>query len=562
MLKKRKKISFNFVIVIALLLIVSGTAIFVSTKWKPAITKKLKSVVYEGSNQLYRIDFKDIHIDLLNGTIVLDSLILVPDSVVYNRLKAKNEAPVHLFSIKMTHLKFREMGLLTAYFKKKVNVRSIEVDNPSIDMIYHKMPKKIKIDERTFYQQIAQSVKAINVRHVSIVNANFDYYNGAKKLNAIKHLDIKANAILIDSLSQFDSTRVLYAKSIGFELIDYKSLTKDKMYTLKIDTVRGALNQKMLTVKGFKLIPSYPELTFSRQFLVQKDRYDFNFSEIKFEGVNYLNLFNDGDLHIKNVKIGKSKVAVFMNRALPPPAIDKGKNYPHIALKRLPIATIIEKISLHNVDVFYTEYNPKTNAKGTLQLANLSGSILNVTNDSIRLQTKSHAIANLTTNVMRQKTLKLDIDFNLTSPTAAFTYTGHIGAFDLKILNPLAKPLGLIAIESGKVQQLDFKISANNKRSTGKVWFRYDNLKIDLLKKNDQGKAKDQGFLSFLANTLLIKDSNPAQGENIRVANITFDRMPQASFFNLMWKSVFVGIRETVGIGMVPMKKMPEPKRK
>lgn len=413
-----------------------------------------------------------------------------------------------------------------------------------------------------FTNKIAKSVKAINVQQVSIVNANFDYYNGTKKLNAVKHLAINANDILIDTLSQFDTTRVLYAKSIGFELIDYKSLTKDKMYTLKIDTVRGALTQRTLTVKGFKLIPSYPELTFSKQFSVQKDRYDLNFNEINFEGIDYLTLNNDGGLHIKNIKIGKSKVAVFMNRAMLPPAIDKGKNYPHVALKRLPIATIIEKISLHNVDVFYTEFNPKTSAKGTLQLANLSGNIVNVTNDSLRLQTKNHALANLTTNLMGQKKLKVDIDFNLTDPAAAFTYAGHIGAFDLKILNPLAKPLGLIAIESGKVQQMDFKISANNKRSSGKVWFRYTNLKVSLLKENDQGKTEDQDFLSFLANMVLIKDSNPVQGENIRVANITFERVPQASFFNLMWKSVFVGIREVVGIGMVPMKKMPEPKRK
>jgi len=33
-----------------------------------------------------------------------------------------------------------------------------------------------------------------------------------------------------------------------------------------------------------------------------------------------------------------------------------------------------------------------------------------------------------------------------------------------------------------------------------------------------------------------------------------FQRTPAASFFNLLWKSVFTGIRETVGIGMVPAK--------
>lgn len=72
-------------------------------------------------------------------------------------------------------------------------------------------------------------------------------------------------------------------------------------------------------------------------------------------------------------------------------------------------------------------------------------------------------------------------------------------------------------------------------------------------------KKKKKGLLSFLANNILIKNDNPTKGEFVRTANITYERVPQASFFNLMWKSVFVGIRETVGIGGVPMKKMPEP---
>ncbi|MNY54423.1 hypothetical protein D3C86_1902980 [compost metagenome] len=66
--------------------------------------------------------------------------------------------------------------------------------------------------------------------------------------------------------------------------------------------------------------------------------------------------------------------------------------------------------------------------------------------------------------------------------------------------------------------------------------------------------AKKKGFLSFLANNLLIKDANPVKGEPARTADITFQRTPAASFFNLLWKSFFIGMREIVGIGVVPVK--------
>lgn len=85
--------------------------------------------------------------------------------------------------------------------------------------------------------------------------------------------------------------------------------------------------------------------------------------------------------------------------------------------------------------------------------------------------------------------------------------------------------------------------------------FYYTALKVALLKETEEGAApKKKGFLSFLANKLVIKDANPSKGEKVRTAEIRFERTPAASFFNLLWKSVFTGIRETVGIGMVPVK--------
>jgi len=332
------------------------------------------------------------------------------------------------------------------------------------------------------------------------------------------------------------------------------------MYTIKVDTVRGSISRKTMDVKGIQLIPMYPDLAFSRKYDAQKDRYDLNFKEINLSGVDFIALNNDGNLHAKRLKIGPAKVKIFMNRELPPPNFDKARNYPHRALKRLSIETLVDTMSLDRVDLAYTEYNPKAKERGTLRLENLSGTILNVTNDSLRLTKNHHALANLTTYVMGTGKMNVKIDFNLTSPDAAFSYVGHIAGFNMQVLNPLSKSLGLIAIESGKVKSADFTISANEKRAKGTVRFEYTDLKVNLLDQGEDGKKEKKGLLSFLANTILIKNDNPTRNEAVRTANVSYERVPQASFFNLMWKSVFVGIRETVGIGIVPIKPMAQPK--
>ncbi len=548
-------------IVLILIVLVGGVAIYLSAKWKPLLNTKIKEGVYEGSDHLYRINFKDIHLNLVTGSVVLDSIQLTPDTNVFNQLKKIRRAPTHLFRIKLAHLNLRRVSVLKAYFKKEIIMNDIILDNPSIDMIYNRVPKRLDTvkDDRTLYQQISKSLKSIRVLNIKIIDADFDYYNGLKKLNAIKHLSVNVKDVLIDSLAQYDTTRVLHSKDIAFAMSGYKSLTTDKMYTIKVDTVRGSISKKTLNVVGVQLIPMYKDLTFSRMYKTQKDRYDLKFDKLSFSGIDFISLNADGNLHAKRLNIGPAKVAVFLNRALPPPSFDKARNYPINALKRLSIATLIDTLTLSNVDINYTEFNPKTKERGTLRLTNLHGQILNITNDSLRLTQKNHAYANLTTHVMGTGKLNVKIDFNLTAAGAPFQYSGHVSPFNLKILNPLSRSLGLVEIRTGYVESVDFNISANERRSSGQVTFKYRELRVNLLEENAEGQKEKKGFLSFLANTVLIKNDNPTKGEPVRTASVAVTRLPQASFFNLMWKSVFVGIREIVGLGAVPMKPMKEP---
>jgi hypothetical protein len=207
-----------------LILLIGGVAIYLSAKWKPLLTEKIKEEVYSGSNHLYQVNFKDIHLNLITGNLVLDSVFLTPDTNVFNQLKAIKKAPTHLFRIKLAHLKLSRIGILTAYFDKKIKINSILLDHPSIDMIYHRVPKKIDTTEveQTLYQQISKSIKSIRVGSITIVDADFDYYSGLKKLNGVQHLTLDAKDILVDSLSQYDTTRVFHAKNIGFKLSGYK----------------------------------------------------------------------------------------------------------------------------------------------------------------------------------------------------------------------------------------------------------------------------------------------------------------------------------------------------
>lgn len=547
-------------IVAVLVLIIGCAAAYLSAKWKPLLTEKIKEGVYEGSKHLYRIDFRDIRLNLLTGSATLDSVSMTPDTLVFNKLRDIKQAPVHLFQIKLKKLQLTRIGVLTAYFKKRVKMNAIILDQPSINMIRYQVPKRSDTvkDERTLYQQISKSLKSIHVKTIKIVDADFDYINGRtlKPLNSVKHLSVDIKDFLIDSLSQFDTTRFYYTRDIAFTLTGYRSLGKDKMYTMKIDTITGSATGKTVRIKGFQMIPMYPDLAFSRKYTYGKDRYDLNFDEISLTGVDFIKLNAEGSLHANTLKIGPAKASIFVNRELPPPPnFDKVRNFPHVAVKRIPMPTIIDSVIIKNVDVAYTEYNPISEKKGTVYFQNLTGTILNLTNDSSQLVKDHHATANLSALLMKTTRINVSINFNLTDKNAAFSYRGTVGPMDLRVLNPMAKNMGLVEIESGKMQKTDFVIQANSRGSSGIVHFYYTDLKIKLLKEGENGKAMEKkGFLSFLVNTVLIKNNNPDKGEAPRTARTTFTRTRAASFFNELWKGVFIGIRETVGLGAVPVK--------
>ena len=541
-----------------LILLLAGLAIYVNAKWKPVLTEKIKTGVNEASNHLYRINFTDVQLNLLTGTIAIDSVHLSPDTAVFNALRKKGLAPVHLFELKMKELRLTRIGILTAYFKKRINMNAIILDHPSINMLHFDVPKKpdtVK-EEKTLYQMISKSLESIHVRTIKILYADFDYLSGERRivLNRVKNLNVNVTDLLIDSASQFDKKRFYYTKDVEFEMFGYKSVSKDKMYTIKLDTLKGSAADGIVNIKSLKMIPMYPDLTFSRKYSNQKDRYDLSFNEISLKGFDFVRFNTEAVIYARSVKIGPAKVNVFMNRELPPPTFNKGRNYPQIALQRVGIPLILDTVQFRNIDVAYTEYNPITKERGTVHIDNLKGNLLNATNDADQKKQHSHMLAKLSAVIMKAP-INININFNLLAKDGAFHYSGNIGSLNMVSLNPLAESLGLVKIESGQVQKADFDVQANLNGSHGSMHLYYTNLKVQLLKEGENGAPKKKlGFLSFLANTFVVKDANPTKGDPVRTGKIEFTRTPAASFFNLLWKGIFIGIRETVGIGAVKPK--------
>jgi hypothetical protein len=72
-------------------------------------------------------------------------------------------------------------------------------------------------------------------------------------------------------------------------------------------------------------------------------------------------------------------------------------------------------------------------------------------------------------------------------------------------------------------------------------------MKVEVLKRDKKTNAiKKRRVLSIAAN-VLVQNNNP-DSKGLRTINAKYDRNIYKSFFNLVWKTVFTGMKETVGI--------------
>ena len=77
----------------------------------------------------------------------------------------------------------------------------------------------------------------------------------------------------------------------------------------------------------------------------------------------------------------------------------------------------------------------------------------------------------------------------------------------------------------------------------------YNDLKVDLLNKETQESSGIKELVSsVLANNLIIKDDNPRKGHELYKAGMYYIRNPNRFIFNYTWKTLFSGIKKTVGL--------------
>ena len=535
--------------VIALILIL---AFFINRYWSPILASKVKSAVLSSSDSLYNIDFSDAELHVLRGQLVIYNITLKPDTAVYNRRKLQHLAPNNLVTLHVKRLIIEHIHPFSLYFKHKLDIGQIIISEPDLNVSYqlnHTRDTVVK-DNRTAWQKISKSLHSVHIGAIFFndVKLKYEDYSGNKvAISQLKEMNLSASDLLIDSVTQFDKSRLLYCKEIVAELNNYTGKTANGLYSYKVNHVKLSTLTSQLNIEGFSLSPIKTEEFFNKTNL---DRYHILIDSMQLNHFDYLSYHKYRMVHTNNMIIKKGEFILVAN---PNRTQDKTANkitgFPTIALSKLTTDLEIDTILMSRFKVSYSELNKKSHQMGTITFDNTKARILNVTNDKTALLKNNISTVQLSSYFMGRGKLNVAFTFDLTNKDAAYSYKGNLGQMDMVTINPATMPLSMVKITSGTLKDLNFDIHANSRVSKGKVNLLYNDLKIKLLKPDTTYGYSSKVIETLYANIFVIKHDNPDKpGEIPRSAVVTYVRPIYSTFFNSIWKTLLTGIKPAVGV--------------
>jgi len=526
-----------------------------ANRWKPLLQAELKELVLKTTDSLYHIEYSDFDLNITSGNATLTDFKLIPDTTIYNKLVALKKAPDNLFTLSVKKLTITNLGAVKAYKEKILNISSITIENPSLTVVNKrfKFNDTVKVGKpKSPYELIKKTFKQLHIDSISLKDISLNYINKSnpiEKHTALKHLNINISDVVIDSLSDKDTSRFYYTKGVDITIKDYKIATPDSLYKAAIKQIYFSTSKRLIYLDGVSFLPRYNKTDFYlKTHETAGDIYTLKFNRIAINDINLQEFLRDQILYAGTLDIANASVQIYSNNAYKGvKSIKIGKD-PEQSLQNVALDMQLKRINIKNTLISYAESDATSGYTGVITFNNTNGVIYNVTNDDDIKKVNPYMIAHINTRFMNAANLNVNFKFDLNSKIGAFNYSGTLGKFDGRIMDKLVRPLALVHVQSADIQKLHFNVDASNYSGKGQLEFYYKNLNVQLLKKVD-GKAglQTQGFISKLANTLIIEDENPDKKGIFRPGPIDIKRDPTVSFFSFLYKALLDGLKPSVG---------------
>ena len=490
---------------------------------EPWVKYKIHSSINK-STGAYLVKIGNVHISVFRSAVELKNISIQskPEQTVDPAITGEIES-----------LSLVKIRLIKALFKKDIDIGEVTFFNSNF-------AGKISFPEES--GQAATSPVNIRVDNLIFDQINLDIASDSTAQSyALTEGVLKIYGLQVEKL---DSLTPAIIGSLEFEAREFITVSPDSMYTISVTDINYSATSNILAAGIFSINPNYTYYEFTSRHHFETDRIEGLFSRVSVHGFSAVNYITSGDLISSFIEIGEMDMDVFR---------DKRKEFRHVnkpSLQELiydyPGNIHIDSIAVLGGGITYREHAQEANDHGMISFNNLNALICTISNDTI-YKTKEEFLE-IKAEALLMDTARITLLFKgrIFDSQSTYSLQGSLSGMEVPALNPILENNAFIFVESGKIDEMNFSLTANNTKATGSMNLLYHDLKIKVInKQTDETSGLKEQLISFIANMVVINE-NPKPGKEVRVGIIDFERDPEKFIFNYWVKSLLSGIKSSL----------------
>ena len=542
--KRKKKVRWFAYVLGALVIVVTLAAVGFGLFFNSILKDRLEEKVGKETNGKYILTMRKLSINLFSRSVRIHDFLIQPgegaDSTTANYLFASDK--LNLLNLNLTAYLFRD----------KLIFSKLELINPR-GVLYRGTRKsvlEVAKQDKPFsaYDLISEQWDALKISEISVINAEMKIYSS--RMDTVAEFSSTNNALLISNLvinkSAKDSGKVFLADQLDLIVNEFSYTNISELYSIRVKRLTTSYFDASLVLDSVELKPNYNKKDFAHEAGKQIDRFAIAAGSVRFSELDVKSFFEEGRFIAKLLELDHLNISAYRDKNV--------KRKPEVAsplqqvMKSIPFYTAIDTIRLKNTNIKYEEVASGTTRTGMISFDGVEAVIGGFTSDSMLFSKYDKMTVEASGLFMNKGKLKARFVFPLNTDNMVFDCSGTLSDLPMTSINKILEPAENISIREGTVRTMAFNFHAGEKFSTGTMRFIYNDLKIEFLNKDRSKTGFKEDVYSFLANRLIIKESNPTRNAPVRETAINYRRNPERFIFNYSWKSILSGVKPAIGL--------------
>jgi hypothetical protein len=486
------------------------------------VSRKLPAIIRGEKDFPYNVSYESLDIDLLSGSFVISNAYLAPKDSLQTAMKQGAFANVK--TIEVIH--FSLWALLR---KNHIDVDEVIITSPDVTLFHRKEKYNTQDDFVKPFENTIRTGK------LTIKNGTFKMLDSVQKpLIKAANIYFGLTNIKIDSTTLKKDIPVRYR---NYQLkCDSLFYNAGKYYTITANNI--TTTDSTLSVDKFRLLPKHSRQQFTRMQPKELDQFNLSAEKISIPNLDWGYFRDTLYVHSPEVTLGKVYANIYRSKE---PADDytRKKLYSEM-LRSLKFDLDIKQLRLKNTVIEYEEQLTFSRPAAKVSFSKFDAKITDIYSlvGHKKEEKMPPTVIDVKCLFMKSSPLSVTWSFHIPDPSDAFTIIGHLQNIDTQKTDPITKPL-MNATTDGNIKEVKFTFNGNTRHGSGSFAINYDDLKVDILKKD--GK-KENKVVSAIGNMLVKNDS---EGK-LKETHVEVDRIQHKSVFNFLWRFTEQGLKQSV----------------